>query len=407
MSQVRRAVYVVSLFPCWSETFIVREITTLIASGVDVMIVSLKSPSETMVQPDAEALLPRAVHPLPAGKAVLAWLGAAFAHFGTLARCSAAIVARLWREPKAMAKSLATLARASEQLERIRAFDPDIIHAHWGTYPSTAAWTLAKMLNKPFGFTCHAHDIFIDDQLLKEKIEGAAVPVTISNYNVDWLTRHATPLARERLSVVHCGVDLGALPFRREGREQGLIVAVGRLDPIKGFDVLIGALAALKKAGRSFRCRVIGEGPQRAELEAMISREGLGANVELVGARPQAEVRAALYAAHVFALPSVVAPDGNRDGIPVALMEAMAAGAPSVSTFVSGIPELIEPDRIGILVPPGDVAALANALARVLDDAALCDALAAEARSKVEREFDAEREAKKLLALIEGALDGA
>jgi colanic acid/amylovoran biosynthesis glycosyltransferase len=407
MSRVKRAVYVVSLFPCWSETFIVREITTLIASGVDVMIVSLKSPSETMVQPDAEALLPRAVHPLPAGKALFAWLGAAFAHFGTLASCSAAIVARLWREPQAMAKSLVTLARATEQLGRIRKFDPDILHAHWGTYPSTAAWALAKMLKKPFGFTCHAHDIFIDDQLLKEKIEGAAVPVTISNYNVDWLTRHATPAARERLNVVHCGVDLGALPFRRDGREQGLIVAVGRLDPIKGFDVLIGALAELKKAGRAFRCRVIGEGPQRAELETMISRDGLGANVELVGARPQAEVRAALYAAHVFALPSVVAPDGNRDGIPVALMEAMAAGTPSISTFVSGIPELIEPDRSGLLVPPGHVAALANAIARLLDDAALCDALAAEARRKVEREFDAEREAKKLLVLMEGALDGA
>ena len=406
MSRVTRAVYVVSLFPCWSETFIVREITTLIASGVDVMIVSLKSPNETMVQPDAEALMPRAVHPLPAGKAVLAWLGAAFAHFGTLAGSAATIVARLWREPKAMAKSLATLARATEQLGRIRKFDPDIIHAHWGTYPSTAAWALSKMLKKPFGFTCHAHDIFIDDQLLKEKIEGAAVPVTISNYNVDWLTRHATPAARERLRIVHCGVDLAALPFRRDGREPGFIVAVGRLDPIKGFDVLIGALAELRKSGRAFRCRVIGEGPERAALEAMISREGLGASVELVGARPQAEVRAALYAAHVFALPSVVAPDGNRDGIPVALMEAMAAGTPSVSTFVSGIPELIEPDRSGLLVAPGNVAALATALARLLDDAALCDALAAEARRKVEREFDAEREAKKLLALFEGALDG-
>ena len=109
----------------------------------------------------------------------------------------------------------------------------------------------------------------------------------------------------------------------------------------------------------------------------------------------------------MFALPSVVAPDGNRDGIPVALMEAMAAGTPSVSTFVSGIPELIEPDRSGLLVPPGNVAALANALARLLDDPALCDALATEARRKVEREFDAGREAKKLLALFEGSLDGA
>ena len=403
----RRIVYVVSLFPCWSETFIVREIASLIAAGVDVLIVSLKPPSETMVQPDAAALLPRVLHPLPTGRALLMRLGAAFAYPRLLARCAATIVRRLWRQPLVLGKSLVTLARAMEHVDRIREFDPEILHAHWGTYPSTAAWMLSQALDKPFGFTCHAHDIFIDNQLLKEKIENAAVPVTISHYNVDWLTREVTPRARERLSVVHCGVDLDALPWRRDSRERGLIIGVGRLDPIKGFDVLIDALAALRQAGRTFRCRIIGEGPQRTELEAKIARADLEGYVDLVGARPQAEVRSALYSASIFALPSVIAPDGNRDGIPVALMEAMAAGAPSVSTYVSGIPELIEDDTSGLLVPPGDAAALARALSRLLDDEGVCERLAISARGKIEREFDANREARKLLALFSGALDAA
>ncbi|WP_395641341.1 glycosyltransferase [Rudaea sp.] len=402
-----RVVYVVSLFPCWSETFIVREIATLVEAGVDVLIVSLKPPSETMVQPEAAALLPRVLHPLSASRAPCAWLRALAAHPLALARAGATVMRRLWRQPRVMLKSLATLARGVEHLDRLRAFDADFLHAHWGTYPSTAAWLLAGLLGKPFGFTCHAHDIFVDDQLLREKIEGAALPVTISRYNIDWLADRVTPRARERLRVVHCGVDLGALPWRREGREGGLIVAVGRLDPIKGFDVLIEALALLKQRGRAFRCRIIGEGPQRAELEAAIARHQIGDRVELTGARPQADVRAALYAAQVFALPSVVAADGNRDGIPVALMEAMAAGAPSVSTAVSGIPELIEHEHSGLLAAPGDARALAETLARLLDDHALADRLAIAARMRIERDFDAGCEARKLLALFNGAVDAA
>ena len=122
--------------------------------------------------------------------------------------------------------------------------------------------------------------------------------------------------------------------------------------------------------------------------------------VELIGSRPQAEVRAALGRATVFALPGQIAPSGDRDGIPVSLMEAMAAGAPVASTPVSGIPELIAHEREGLLVPPHDWRALADALARLLDDPALRRRLALAARAKIEREFDAAGEANKLLELF-------
>jgi glycosyltransferase involved in cell wall biosynthesis len=226
------------------------------------------------------------------------------------------------------------------------------------------------------------------------------VPVTISRFNVEWLATRATPRARDRLQVIHCGVDLSTLPFRADGREAGLIVAVGRLDAIKGFDVLIDAMGELARQGRSVRCRIIGEGPLKPQMEAAIARQGLGQMVQLVGALPQAEVRAALYGASIFALPSVVTVTGDRDGIPVSLMEAMAAGTPSVSTRVSGIPELIEHGTEGLLVPERDPAALAQALARLLDDPAFGQRVAIAARAKVEREFDAASEARKLLELF-------
>jgi colanic acid/amylovoran biosynthesis glycosyltransferase len=398
-----RLLYVVSLFPCWSETFIVREISTLIAAGADVRILSLKAPSETMVQPDAARLMSRTRHPLPPAAAAAARVRALRAHGPLLARALAQVARKLARKPVDLAKSVEAIARGVEQLDWIRTFDPDVIYAHWGTFPSTVAWVLSRLTGKPFGFTCHAHDIFVNDHLLKEKIEAAAVPVTISRFNVEWLAERATPLARERLNIVHCGVDFSGAPAAAPARPRdggGEILAVGRLDPIKGFEVLVDAIAELARAGRQVRCRIIGSGPLEGALKERIAGHGLGDAVALAGARPQSEVRAAIEGAALFVLPSVVTPTGDRDGIPVSLMEAMAAGTPVVSTRVSGIPELIGDGQEGLLVPERDPAALAAAMARLLDDPALGARLAAAAREKVLREFDAATEARKLLALL-------
>ncbi|MBO9661988.1 glycosyltransferase [Dokdonella sp.] len=395
-----RVLYVVSLFPCWSETFIAREIATLVAAGVDVRILSLKPPSEKLVQPEAVPLLERVQHPARGLGAVAAQLGGWLRHPLAFGAAALRILWRLRGEPLAAAKSLVALGRGIARLRWIERFDPHVLHAHWATYPSTVAMALAQALDKPFGFTAHAHDIFVDDHLLHEKLSTASIPVTISRYGVDWLSERVTPLARERLHVVHCGVDLPAFAYRREGRAGDLIAAVGRLDPIKGFDVLIEALALLAADGVRFRCRIVGEGPQQAELEAAIARHGLHDRVELLGARPQADVRALLHEAACFVLPSVVTADGNRDGIPVALMEAMAVGTPVVSTFVSGIPELVADGHDGLLVAERDPAALAAALRRILADAELRDSVARAARQRIEREFDARIEAGKLLDLF-------
>jgi glycosyltransferase involved in cell wall biosynthesis len=398
-----RVLYVVSLFPCWSETFIVREIATLLAAGVDVRILSLKPPHEKLVQPDAAAMLPRVRHPLAARQAVRARLRAFASHPLVLSSMMAQVAARMARRPEDLAKTIEALLRGFEQLEWIREFDPEVIHAHWATFPSTVAWALARVLGKPFGFTCHAHDIFVNDHLLTEKLEAAKVAVTISRYNVEWLAEHFTPIARKRLRVIHCGVDLASIPFRDGARTPNLILSVGRYDAIKGFPVLIDAMGELAQRGRDVRCRIIGSGPMEAEMKASIARHGLEGRVELTGALPQEEVRAALYQASIFALPSVVAESGDRDGIPVSLMEAMAAGTPVVSTRVSGIPELVDDGREGLLVPEKDPQALAGAIARMLDDHELRARMALSARAKVERDFDAAREARKVLHLFADA----
>jgi len=396
----RRVLYVVSLFPCWSETFIVREISALIEAGVDVRILSLKRAHDGPLQTDSAALMDRLRRPQPLHAGVLGAMRAFANQPAAVLGAARTIIAGTWDEPAAMLKSLAALARGLEHLAWLREFDPEFIHAHWATYPSTVAWALGRILNRPFGFTSHAHDIFANNQLLLRKLEDSALAITISRHNVAWFDDHVSPLAHHKLDVVHCGVDLKQIPWRPGGRDGAQILAVGRLHPIKGFDTLIEALALARRDGLRFTCNVVGDGPLLTELQALVRSKGLEGHVQLLGAQSQETVRALLEQASVFALPSKVAADGGRDGIPVALMEAMASGCTVLSCRTSGIPELINDGEHGTLVPARDPQALAAALQRLLGDGALRQRLAAAARLRIERDFDAREEAHKLHRLM-------
>jgi glycosyltransferase involved in cell wall biosynthesis len=406
---LRRVVYVVSLFPCWSETFIVREISALVEAGVDVRVLSLKPATEQLVHDDAAALLGRVRHPGTGLAALGRQLRAMLRHPWIGLHAIANVVADGWRRPhtlRSAAKSVAALLRGMEHVGWLRDFDPDFIHAHWATYPSTVAWALGRMLGRPFGFTCHAHDIFVERQMLARKIREASLAVTISRYNIDWLAANVTPCAAQRLALVHCGVDLEAFPWHGGAREPHTILAVGRLAPVKGFETLIDALAALHAGGIAFRCRLVGAGPLDAALRERARRSGVADLVEFTGARSQDEVQAWMRSATVFALPSRIGNDGDRDGIPVALMEAMASGCATIGTRVSGIPELIADGVDGLLVAPGDPAELAGALRLLLADGALRRQLSMRARERIERDFDSRMETARLQLLMHDALAG-
>lgn len=407
-TDLERVVYVVSLFPCWSETFIVREINALLDSGVDVRIVSLKAPSESLVQDDAAALMERVRHPGSTMSMMRGLLSALLRHPVIVTSAFATVLADGWRKPAVAAKSFVALARALEQLPWLRQFDPQLIHSHWATYPSTAAWALGRILGKPFGFTCHAHDIFIERQLLARKLADASLAVTISRYNIDWLTRKVSPLAADKLKVVHCGVDLsGTAPASAAGRDPRTILAVGRLDPIKGFDTLIDALVLLQSRGIQAHCRIVGSGPLHDELSAQAKTGKVDGMLEFCGAQEQAVVKRWMQEAAVFVMPSQVAIDGNRDGIPVALMEAMASGCGVVSTRVSGIPELIEDGVNGCLVDPGDAGALADAIQTLLADEAMRVRLSTAAHQRIAQQFDSRSEALRLRGYMLEATHGA
>ncbi|HLC21309.1 MAG TPA: glycosyltransferase, partial [Candidatus Methylomirabilis sp.] len=182
-----------------------------------------------------------------------------------------------------------------------------------------------------------------------------------------------------------------------------LILGIGRLVEKKGFRYLLGAAELLKKRGVSFRCILIGEGPERARLGALSEHLNLDGIVEFAGALSNDRVREYLAPPNLLVAPSVYASDGERDGIPTVLVEAMACGVPVVSTRVSGIPELISNKENGLLVPDRDEVALADAIGRLLTDAALRDRLTEEGRKTVYSRFDIHQSSRKLWSLIEAA----
>ena len=367
-----RVLYLVSLFPCWSETFIVREIHALARQGVDIRIVSLKPHSEPMVQPDAKVLLDRVIYP-PSSLAgsLRAALPQVLKHPLKSTAELWPLVRSLWHRPAELAKSVISWWRTLAVMTEVQRFAPQHLHAHWATYPSTAARILAGRIGRPWSFTGHAHDIFVLDQDLSGKLAHADFSVTISEYNRRQLSARLPSELHNRLAVIHCGVLPADLPFTAEGREPAYIVGVGRLDPIKGFIHLVKACALLQERGIDFRCDIIGDGPLRDELQQAINQAGLSERVRLTGALPQQDVRQRINRATMFVLPSVLLADGNADDIPVALMEAMACGATAISTRVSGIPELIHHEENGLLVTPGQATELADAMARLLVDAPL------------------------------------
>lgn len=258
----------------------------------------------------------------------------------------------------------------------------------------------AGMAGIPYSFTAHANDIFVRPVALREKVARSAFCACISHFNTRYLTGKGCDPAK--LVVVRCGLDSAEYAYTPPAASTGpvRIFSVGRLIEKKGFVPLLGALARVRDAGIAFQCQIVGDGPLMDTLKRRIADLQLDGQVELLGSQPQERVKALLSCATVFALPCIVAQDGDQDGIPVALMEAMALGVPVVSCPVSGVPELIQDGREGLLAPPHDETRLAEALGRLASDTDLRSRLAEAARARIEREFDSHQSAGQLLGLF-------
>ncbi|SDS03557.1 glycosyltransferase [Microlunatus soli] len=400
--QPARIGYLMKMFPRFSETFIVTEILALEAQGREVEIFSLRTPTDGRFHPDL-ARITAPVQYLQPGTVKAEQLWTALAGYrDAVGPLDDDQLRELLRVPPREAAQALDLARA------VRSRRITHLHAHFGSVATTVARLAARLSGIGYSFTAHAKDIFhteVDEADLGQKIAEAQAVITVSDYNLQDLTRRFSPAAG-RVRRIYNGIDLQR--FRYAAADDGRrpagpvrIAAVGRLVEKKGFDDLIAAAALLDRRGVDFRLEIAGTGPLSEPLAAMIMGEGLADRVRLLGALPQNEVRRLVSSAAVFAAPCKVGADGNRDGLPTVLLEAMALGTTCVSTPVTGIPEVVDHRRTGLLVPESDPEALAEALTELITDPALAAALADAARARIEADFDAERQASRIAALFD------
>lgn len=286
------------------------------------------------------------------------------------------------------------------------------IHAHFCHGATTVAMFAARLANLPFSFTAHAKDIYLGElnpkDLLPRKMNRAKFVVTCTGAN----KKHLDTLRPEGAAPVHAiyhGLDTGlfAPPSRREETAPPLILSVGRFVEKKGFEYLVEACGMLRDRGYTFQCQIVGGADAYQQtVQQRISALRLEEVVILRNAVTQEQLRDIYAASTVFALPCQVLDNGDRDGIPNVLAEAMAMRMPVVSTNISGIPELVTSGHNGLLVPPRDAAALAEALAALLDDPFLRRRLGQQARTTIVDVFDSRRNTMRLAELFLEALGG-
>lgn len=382
------ALYVVRRYPVLSQTFVVNEVEKLRAMGWRVEVMS--------VLPSGQPGSPSADHELTAVKPGFRMATRALVHLLRAPRRTATFlkVARQVRS-EMPGRRIRTLAKVVLWAERLRPQAPDIVHAHFGWEGASVAWLLGALLNRPWGVTLHANDMFGDPQNLGPKVAAADLVVTVCDYNIEWLNRHTTP--RRAVQKVICGVSV---PDHLVAREPTIeVLAVGRLVEKKGFDLLIEAVARLAPEFGGLRCVIVGDGPERAALQRAAAKLGVADNIRFAGPQPHSEVLRMMLETRLVAVPSRTARDGDVDSMPLVAKEAMARAVPVVAAAVGGIPEMVD-DEVGKLVPPEDASALAAGIRELLVSKAEIDRRGAAARARVRERFNLDVEVARMSRLL-------
>jgi colanic acid/amylovoran biosynthesis glycosyltransferase len=386
--------YVLKRYPRYSETFVVNEILAHEAAGQEIEIFALRPVQETHFQ-DAISRVRAPVTHVPCRHRTPEMLWA------QLARAEAVF-------PGAAARALAAGGAAEDVTQALtiavacRQRGIGHLHAHFGTLATTVARLAAAIAGIGYSFTAHAKDIYHDygqDTGLAQKLRDADAVVTVSDFNLAHL-RDTYGRDAARVTRIYNGLDLSGLDWKAPDPGAEEILAVGRLIEKKGFHILIEAMLILAERGVLPRCRIVGQGEEERNLRAQIAGAGLSDRVTLEGPRPLTEVFAAMRGAAVMACPCVVGRDGNRDGLPTVLIEAMALGTPCVGSDVTGIPEIVRHEETGLIARAGDAMALADAMERMLGNTGLRGRLSRAGRALVEQEFDIHRNAAALRAVF-------
>jgi len=399
--------YLIRMFPQTSETFIANEILRVERTGLPMRIYSYRRPVEDVKHEVVRQIrTPVSYLPDPLWK-----------HLPTLFR---GVYATVKRDPARARKALAYVTKASVRNRRLDGFKRLLqalyfaeelrqqgirhIHSHFAHQNTQLAMLTSMVGGVTFSFTGHAKDVYTaQKQDLRERLAASTFALTCTDANVDYFRALAAPGDENKVRLAYHGVDLEKFTPRQgdSGAEEApLILSVGRFVTKKGYPDLLQAAAMLRDRGHRFRVLIMGDGPDRGALEALRHSLGLEGIVEMPGSCSQEELVEIYRKADIFALPCQVLKNGDRDGIPNVLMEAMATALPVVSTSVSGIPELVHHGENGLLAPERDAAAFAGRIEELLTDAALRKRLGEAGRLTVSTEFSSDATAAMISTLF-------
>lgn len=391
--------YFLTLFPKYTETFVLREIEGVIQGGNEVTTYSLKTVPASQRGESSFRVVYSSYFSLKVLWHFITWWiikpKECLAILRDISTGFSRNMAESW-------KALLVFPKIAHFAWLMRGNRPDIIHAHFACMATTGAWICSRLLSIPFSFTVHAFDIFMRqfDPFLEKKIVEASRIICISEYNRQYLLEHfyniATP---EKLVVVRCGVSNIFIdrPKNLIGpQEELLICSVGSLTEKKGHYFLVKAVKHIWESGGKIKLNIVGDGPLRSQLEELINNEGISSVVKLLGPLSNVKVHQLISESNLFALCCVIDHNGDRDGIPVALMEAMAMGVPVLSTYISGIPELITDGYNGFLVPERNVKAIVHTLNNLVNGKYNFE-ITSNACKTIEDAFIASNNARKLV----------
>lgn len=393
--------YLTHTYPNYSTTFTQDELRLLSNEGLSIQVYSLRRPPKAYMTPELSIELQRTTYLRPSP--LLALLTS---HMRTLRQKPRLYFKTLWKLLSASVSSPVEFLKSGRHFIEAIPFGEDClannirtIHVQFADTAATYAAVAYHVYQIPYSVAIHAYDIFhhrFTNDIIRFRIEMAHYIRVISEFNKQWLLEHIG-IQADKIEVIHCGVDVHKFnPVKPSKQAPVLILSVGRLTAQKGHQYLLEACRKLLDEDYHFSCKIIGSGPDEATLRAILTKLGLEGCSELVGVVPHSEITDYLAASTMFVLSCCQAEIGAMDGIPVALMEAMAMGIPVISTTVSGIPELIE-DRVnGLLVPDKDSIALSHAIERLIQDEPLRRRLGQKGREKIMTEFNLDQNVSDL-----------
>ncbi len=390
-----RIAYIVGAYPAQSETFIEREIEALEARGVTVEVFALWRTR----QKHTPAPGVRRVHRVSRLRVLRHFL------VGMARQCSWKLMKVMLNEGWRFSRALWECLVPYELSGQIEALGIDRVHAHFGNEPAfvAAGAAFGAEPRRPFTFSVHARDVFVEGKWMDYSASRAERIIACNSAAAKRAAELVREADRPKIVLVPHGLPLERYPFRAKmPKGEPLILGVGRFVEKKGFANLVYAVAAVRKKGRRVRCWLVGDGPERGALQRQVTQLSVGDAVEIKGWMPQEELAEAYEQAAALAAPSVVARDGDMDGLPNVVVEAAALGVPLVTTGVGGLPDLVRDGETGLVAKPGDADDLAERIEALLDDPAGALSRARRAREAVEARHDEAKTVPQLIAALGG-----